>query len=190
LRVGAGDSIAVFGTGSVGLSAILAARLTGAATVIGVDLNQDRLLMAREFGATHIVDAGRENVVEAIKSATGVGANFTLDTTGVPAVVRQAVDALAARGTCGILGASVPGTEVAIDLIHLMTGGRKLRGIVEGESNPAVFIPTLIHLYRQGRFPFDRMITFYDFERSNDAIGDSEHGTCIKPVIRFEPVRA
>jgi aryl-alcohol dehydrogenase len=187
LQVGVGDSIAVFGTGSVGLSAVLAARLTGAGTIIGVDLNHDRLQMAQEFGATHIVDAGRENVVEAIKAATGGGANFTLETTAVPAVVRQAVDVLAARGTCGILGASAPGTEVSIDLIHVMTGGRTFRGIVEGESNPKVFIPTLIQLYRQGRFPFDRMITFYDFEQINDAIADSEHGKCIKPVIRFGP---
>lgn len=185
LKVGAGDSVVIFGTGSVGLSAVLAARLTGAGTIVAVDLNPERLQLAREFGATHAIDAGREDVVEAIGRATDGGANFTLDTTGVASVVRRAVDVLAPRGTCGILAASTPGTEVAIDLIHLMTAGRRFRGIVEGESNPPVFIPSLIRLYQQGRFPFDRMISYYDFEQINEAIADSEHGRCVKAVVRM-----
>ncbi len=185
LRVGVGSSFAAFGTGSVGLSAILAARVAGATTIVGVDLNDARLELARELGATHTLNPARQDVPEAIVKLTGGGVNFALEATGIPAVIRQAVDSLAPRGACGIVGAAVPGSEVSIDVMHLMTAGRSLRGIVEGESTADVFIPALIALYRQGRFPFDRLVKFYPFERINDAIRDSENGTVVKAVVRM-----
>lgn len=185
LRVGVGHSFAAFGTGSVGLSAILAARVAGATTIVGVDLNDARLELARELGATHTFNPARENVPEAIVKATGGGVNFALEATGIPAVIRQAVDSLAPRGTCGIVGAAAPGSEVSLDILNIMTAGRALRGIVEGESTPEVFIPALIALYAQGRFPFDRLVTFYPFERINDAIHDSETGAVVKAVVRM-----
>ncbi len=74
---------------------------------------------------------------------------------------------------------------MTLDVVSFMSEGRKLRGIVEGDSNPDVFIPVLIDLFRQGRFPFDRMVKFYAFEQINEAIQDSEHGRCIKPVVRM-----
>jgi len=185
LRVGAGRSIAVFGTGSVGLSAILAARVVGATTIVGVDVNDARLALARELGATHTFNAASSNAVEEIVKLTGAGVDFALEATGLPGVIRQAVESLAPRGTCGIVGASVPGSEVTLDVMHLMTAGRSLRGIVEGESAPSVFIPALIELYRQGRFPFDKLVTFYPFAEINDAIEDSEAGKVVKAVVRM-----
>jgi len=184
LRPGPGNSLAVFGTGSVGLSAIMAARLTGVTTIIGVDLNDNRLALARQLGATHTINA-KDDVGEAISMLTGVGVDFSFETTANAKVIRQAIDCLAPRGTCGIVGASNVGTEVTFDELHIMTGGRSIRGIVEGDSHYNVFIPTLIDLFAQGRFPFDKLITFYPFERINDAIRDSETGTAIKPVLRF-----
>ena len=186
LRVGAGRSIAVFGTGSVGLSAIIAARLVGAAVIIGVDLNDARLALARELGATHTVNAANEDAVAAITRITGFGVNYTLETTAVPQVIRRAVESLAPRGACGLIGASPVGAEMSLDILHLMTAGRQVRGIVEGDSKPEVFIPALINLYRQGRFPFDRMVKFYNLDNINDAIKDSEAGACIKPILRMQ----
>jgi len=183
LKVGPGHSIAVFGTGSVGLSAIIAARLVGATTIIGVDLNESRLAMARELGATHTVNPKGLGATETIVKATGAGVDFAFETTGISAVIRQAMESLAPRGTCGIVGASPIGTEVTLDVPHLMTAGRTLRGIVEGEATPETFIPTLIDLHLQGRFPFDRIVKFYPFDRINDAIHDSEAGATIKPII-------
>jgi aryl-alcohol dehydrogenase len=99
-------------------------------------------------------------------------------------VIRQAVDSLAPRGTCGIMGAADLGSEVTLDVMHLMTAGRSVRGIVEGDSLPDTFIPTLIDLYRSGRFPFDRLVRYYAFEDINAAIADSEAGTAVKAVVR------
>lgn len=187
LKVGMGQSLAVFGAGSVGLAAIMAARLVGAATIIAVDMIDGRLDLARELGATHAIHAGRADPVKEIMAITGAfgGVDFAFETTALMPVLRQAIDVLAPRGTCGFVGASPAGTELTVDIMHLMTAGRSLRGIVEGDSNPDVFIPRMIELYRQGGFPFDRLITFYPFERINDAIHDSETGAVVKPVVRF-----
>ncbi len=184
LKPGPGQSLAVFGTGSVGLSAIMAARLIGANTIIAVDLVDSRLALARELGATHAINA-KNDAGKAIMEWTGAGVDFSFDTTGNAKVMRQAMDCLAPRGTCGYVGATAPGIEVAYDPVHMMSGGRTLRGIVEGESKFDVFIPALIDLYMQGRFPLDKLVTYYPFERINDAIRDSEAGTVVKPVVRF-----
>ena len=190
LKVGAGDSIAVFGVGSVGLSAIMAARVVGATSIIAVDVNKERLRLAKKLGATHVVNGARRDVAARIVEATGGGVAFSFDTTALPKVVRTAVDSLAPRGTCGIVGASPLGTEVTLDLMFMMASGRKFRGIVEGDATPQVFIPILIDLYKQGRFPFDKLITFYPFERINDAVHDSETGKVVKPVLLMGKPRA
>ena len=185
LAVKPGSSFAVFGSGSVGLSAIIAAHLAGAATIVAVDRVAARLALARELGATHTVDASMTDPVAALLDITSFGANCTLDTTGVATVIRQAVDSLAPRGTCAILGASPPGTEICFDAVHLMTAGRQVRGTVEGDSTPEHFIPMLAELYRQGRFPFDRLLQFYPFEEINQAMADAEAGRTVKAVLLF-----
>ena len=185
LKVGVGDSIAIFGAGSVGLSAVMAARLVGAATIISVDLINSRLKIAKELGATHVINGTHENPVEAIMQITGTGVDFALEVTGVVPVVRQAMESLAPRGVCGVAGAFAGGSEVTLDLLHLMTAGRSIRGLVEGKSNADVFIPHLIEMHRQGRFPFDRLIRHYDFDDINAAIHNSEVGDTIKPVVRM-----
>jgi aryl-alcohol dehydrogenase len=179
-----GNSLAVFGTGSVGLSAIMAARLVGVTIIIGIDVNDTRLNLARELGATHVINA-ESNVGEAITTLTTVGVDYSFETTANVKVMRQSIDCLAPRGTCGIVGAASVGTEVSFDQLHIMTGGRTIRGIVEGDSHPDVFIPALIDLFAQGRFPLDKLLSFYPFERINDAIHDSEAGAAVKPVVQF-----
>lgn len=183
--LGIGASIAVFGLGTVGLSAVMAAALRGAKTVVGVDLHENRRALAAELGATHVLDGRAPDLARQIKALTGGGATFAFDTTGLPAVIRTAVDALAHRGACGIVGAASPGTEMTLDVMHIMTAGRSIRGIVEGDANPQVFIPQLIALQKQGRFPFEKLMTFYDFTEINQAIADAESGKAIKPVLLF-----
>jgi aryl-alcohol dehydrogenase len=193
LKVGPGDSFVVFGAGSVGLSAVMAAKVAGATTIIAVDLNDARLALAMELGATHTIRSEKKSAdhpaaqspTARILDITGGGVDFALDTTGVGSVIRQAVEALAPRGTCGILGASPPGSEVTLDEVHFMSGGRRLMGIVEGESTPDTFIPALIELHRQGRFPFDRMVKFYSLQQINEAMEDSSSGKTIKPILRL-----
>lgn len=185
LKVGAGKSFAVFGAGSVGLSAAMAAKVVGATTIVAVDVNDARLAFAKEIGATHTINSKQEDVVAALQKLPGGGLDFALDTTGLAAVIRNAVMCLAPRGACGVLGASPMGSEIALDEVHFMSGGRRLIGIVEGESIPDLFIPTLVELHAQGRFPFDKMVKFYSLDEINVAIHDSETGKTIKPILRI-----
>ena len=187
LPVKKGSSFLVFGTGSVGLSSVMAAQIQGASTIIAIDLNEDRLEVARELGATHTFNPNNTtDLVDKIIELTTHGVNAALDTTGLPDVIRDAVLCLAPRGSCGILGACPPDFEVTINELHFFTGGRKLIGIVEGSAYPDEMIPKLINYFEEGQFPFDRLIKFYDFEHINQAIEDSEKGKTIKAIVRMQ----
>lgn len=184
LSVSFGSSIAVFGAGAVGLAAIMAARVVGCTTIIAIDMHANRLQLATEVGATHVIDASTmPDVVAAVRAIVG-GVEFAVDTTAVPAVARQSVACLAPLGQCAIVGVYKPGTELTIPADSLFFGQR-IGGAVEGDSIPKLFIPQLIELWRQGRFPFERLLTFYDFDQINQAVLDSKAGSVIKPVIRI-----
>jgi aryl-alcohol dehydrogenase len=179
-----GASIAIFGVGPVGMSALLAAVVCGCTTIVAVDIIGDRLEKAREFGATHIVNASETDPVEALRDITGGGPQFTLECVGNPAVLRQAADALPRLGVCGLLGVVPPGTEVGLNM-DLIMNGRTVRGVLAGDSVSDLFIPRLLDLYSQGRFPFDKMITYYPFEEINKAVEDMEKGRVVKPVLKM-----
>lgn len=187
LKVTPGSSFAAFGGGAVGLSAVMAALVAGATKIIAADVVPSRLELAKELGATHTVNSRETDPVAAVREITGGGADFTLESSGRPAVLRQAIDALAIGGTCGIVGAPALGTEASFDVNGVMTAGKRIVGIVEGESKPDLFIPALVELYRQGRFPFDKLVKFYSLDQINQAAEDSEKGITIKPIIRLQP---
>lgn len=183
LRPGKGSSIVVFGVGAVGLAAIMAASIAECAEVIAVDRHEQRLELARELGATATFLAGL-NTPQSIIDITDGGVEFAIDTTGNPIVIRQALDSLRVAGTFGLIGASKFGTEVSVDLTHMLFG-RTFRGIIEGDSVPREFIPQLIRLQREGKFPIEKLISFYDLSDIEKAIADSESGRIVKPVIRL-----
>ncbi len=180
-----GSSIAIFGVGNVGYSAILGAVVSGYTTIIAVARRAEPLKLAKELGATHTVNSAEVDPVEAIRDITGGGAEFTLECAGSPAVLRQAVDALPRLGVCGLLGVVPPGTEVGLDM-DLIMNGRTVKGILGGDDHPDLFIPKLVELYKQGRLPFDRLITTYPFEEINKAVEDMENRKVIKPLLRLE----
>ncbi|MFC4466819.1 NAD(P)-dependent alcohol dehydrogenase [Streptomyces xiangluensis] len=185
LRPQAGSSIAVFGTGTVGMSAVMAAVVAGCTTVIAIDLNPQRLEPAEELGATHTVNPAEHDAVQRIREVTGdSGVDFTVDTTASPKVLRQAVDSLNHGGTCGHIGAAGIGTEVSLDM-HGLLFGRSVRGIIQGDSVPSVFIPRLVELFKQGRFPVDRLVKTYAFEDIDTAAEDTERGRTVKAVLTF-----
>ena len=184
LRVGAGQSIAIFGAGSVGLSAVMAARLVGASLIIAVDLNDARLKVAQELGATHVLNpSAGGRLSDLVKGIAPGGVQFSLDTTARPSVIDEAVTSLCAHGVCGLLGAPKADDRLSISALDLLTMGKRIQGIVEGEAEPSVFIPQLIELQRQGRFPFEKLIKLYPFAEINQAIHDSETGKTIKAVV-------
>jgi aryl-alcohol dehydrogenase len=185
LKVKAGDSFACFGTGSVGLSAIMAAQIVGATTIIGVDVSDERLRVAKRLGATHVINARKKTPATTIREITGgTGVDYCFDTTGVDTVFNEAIEALGIRGTLGyVTGGAKP--ERTFNARSFMAAGKRMMGILEGDAVPDVFIPHLITLYRQGRFPFDKMVKFYPLREINRAFADSKSGKTIKPVIRL-----
>ncbi|WP_166363523.1 NAD(P)-dependent alcohol dehydrogenase [Pseudomonas akapageensis] len=185
LKVTPGSSFAAFGSGAVGLSAILAAKVAGATVIIAVDVVPSRLQLALDLGATHAINSKNEDPVAAIQAITGGGVDFALESTGIPTVLRQSVDALGGLGCVGVVGASHLGTLASFDVNDLLIRGKSIRGICEGDSVPQKFIPDLVNLYMQGRFPFDKMVKFYSFEQINEAAADSERGDTLKPILRI-----
>jgi len=183
LRIKTGDTLAIFGTGGVGLSAVMAARLVGAARIIAIDVVPERLSLAQQLGATDVIDPSREDPVARIRELTRYGVDYSFNTTTLAAVFTQALASLAPRGTAGFVAA--PREPWSPEMFHILSGGRTLRGILGGDSTPGLFIPMLIDYYRQGRFPFDRLIRFYPFEQIAQAFRDCERGTAIKPVLRM-----
>ena len=122
--------------------------------------------------------------VAEIRRLTNGGANYSLETSGRAAVLRQAVNCLAPLGTCAVIGAPPVGTEVSLD-IQTLRRERTITGVVEGSAHPQVFIPQMINLYRKGKLPFDQLITFYPLDEINQAVEDAEQGIAVKPVILF-----
>jgi aryl-alcohol dehydrogenase len=187
LNVRPGTSFAVFGAGAVGCSAIMAARAVGATTIVAIDIVTSRLELAKKLGATHAINSKQTNPVEAIRDITGGRVDYSLEASGDPKALHQAIEALGSLGTCGLVGAEPLGTEVSFDVNNLMIAGKGIRGILEGESVPDIFIPQLIELNAQGRFPFEKLMTFYSLDQINQAAQDSEKGGTIKPIIRLSP---
>lgn len=186
LQVEAGSSFVAFGAGAVGLSAVMAARIAGATTIMAADVVPSRLEMAMELGATHVVNSKKQDPVQTVKEVTGGGADYSLEATGRPEVLRQAIEAIGIAGVCGIVGAAPLGAEGQFDINDVMIPGKTIRGILQGESITQVFIPKLVELHAQGRFPFDKLVKFYSLDDINQAAEDSERGVTIKPVIRMQ----
>jgi aryl-alcohol dehydrogenase len=177
-------SLAVFGAGSLGLAAVMAARLAGAARIVAVDRIAARLDLARDLGATDTILAGDGPAGPAVTALLPRGVDRSLDTTGALPVMRQAIDVLAPRGACGFVTGPWDGRELSVSVRPLL-GGRSIRGIAQGDSNPDVFIPMLVDLFMAGRFPFDRLVTVYPFDRIADALADGEAGRTVKAVLTF-----
>jgi len=185
MRPQPGDSLAVFGVGAVGLSALMAAKIAGCDPLIAVDVHAHRLALARELGATNTIDhTGRDKVIDEVRAIAAGGVRYALDTSALASVFREAIEALMPGGTCVLLGSAPPGTEVAIEMPFLQQG-RTVRGVVQGESLPKEFIPQLVDLIVAGKFPIEKMIKFYDFADINLAAADSSSGIAIKPVLRM-----
>lgn len=177
LQVKPGAGLAVFGTGAVGLAAVMAARIVGAHPIIGVDLNPQRLKLALELGATHVIDNGREDVASRIAAITGRGVDYVLEITGAPRMYQVAMEVLNPRGTVALI--ATPDGSAS------WSRGRRTLSIIQGDAVPQSFIPHLIELYDAGRFPFDRLVRFYDFRDINRAVADAKRGDAIKPVLRL-----
>jgi aryl-alcohol dehydrogenase/geraniol dehydrogenase (NAD+) len=187
LGIKRGESLAVFGGGAVGLSAMLGARAVGAETLIVVEPNAGRRALALELGASYAIDPVETiDVLGKIKQLSGGGVNYTLDTTGIPAVIAAAVEALLPNGMCGLLGVpSSPEATVPANMMSMLVRGIGVKYIVEGDADPQEFIPRMAGWFKAGKFPFDRLIRKFPFEQINEAAAASLRGEVVKPVVVF-----
>jgi aryl-alcohol dehydrogenase len=179
LRVRPGGSIAVFGVGGVGLSAVMAAAAVGATTIVAVDINESRLALAREVGATHTVLSGDDAAGQIVGAAGGL-LEYSFDTTGLPAVVSTALAILTPGGICGVVG--VQQGDLVLDNTAI-SFGRTLMGILEGDAVPQRTIPALIALWRAGKLPLEKIIKTFPLAEISAAEAGSLSGDVVKPVL-------
>ena len=185
LRPDAGSSIVIFGVGSVGLAALLAAVAADCGTIIAVDIQQSRLEQAAKLGATHTINSATEDVVARVRDITGAGAQYSVDCIALPPVLRSALECLQSPGVCATVGFQGMSNEITLDQGHLLFG-RTLVGVIEGDAIPGEFVTRMIDLYQAGRFPFDELITTFPFERINDALDAVHRGEVTKAVLTFD----
>ncbi|MGS2739273.1 NAD(P)-dependent alcohol dehydrogenase [Sinomicrobium sp. M5D2P17] len=181
LCIKAGSSIVISGTGAVGLSSVMAAKASSATTIIAVDINDERLVFAKELGATHTINSLNENVPQRIKKILPNGVQYGVDTTGRNEVINNTLESLAPVGELAIIGVATKPLELQTNIF--LTKGYKIRFVNQGDSVSEEFIPKLINMFKNGQFPFDRLIKKYSFEKINQAVADSEKGKTIKSVL-------
>ncbi|MFE7629644.1 NAD(P)-dependent alcohol dehydrogenase [Kocuria sp. NPDC057446] len=179
-----GSSLVVFGVGAVGLAAIMASRCTAATTVIAVDLHDSRLELATRYGATHVINSRDTDVVAEVARITGGTADYAFECTGVVPVVEQAADCVGMLGTLVLIGGAPAQARFSLDHLRALWG-KRIIGVLGGGSRSGTFIPALIELHRQGRFPFDELVRFYELDEIEQALADSASGEVVKPVIRM-----
>ena len=183
LAVEAGASLVVTGAGALGLSAVMAAQVVGAGTIIAVDRHANRLELARRFGATHAISGSPPEITAQIYAITGGGTDYAFDTTGNAAIVRASHDALNTIGTLALAGVGFG--ELSLNFISMISG-RTITGVMEGDSTPSEFIPLLARLNADGKFPFHELITRFPIDQINEAEAASASGAVIKPVLTFD----
>ena len=185
LRPRPGTSIAILGAGPVGMAAILGSVVSGCATIIAVDRIDSRLELARRLGATYVINTTRTpDLGTAMRAVVDRGVNFIVDAAGSDTLIEMALTGLARRGTLGLVAAP-PAADRKLDVswTGMLLQGQAVRGFVEGDSIPDLFIPRLIDLYAHGRFPFDKFVRFYPFDEINRAAEDQRNGIAIKPIL-------
>jgi aryl-alcohol dehydrogenase len=179
-----GSSLVVFGGGPVGLAAVMAAKIRGCTPVILVEPVAARRELAREFGATHVIDPASGDLAGAIRAIVPDGVDFAFDTTGNVSVIEAGLSSLGSHGALGLVG--VPkdmNAAITVNIGALMTPGHRIIGIIEGDSDQQSFIPELLAHHAAGRFPFDRLISTFRLSEINLAIAAQARGECIKVVL-------
>lgn len=183
LAVRPGSSVLIIGAGAVGLSAVMAAVIAGAGPIIAVDITADRLQLAQDLGATHTINSRTEDLAARVREIAPEGVDYAIEITAIPQMLALAVELLAPMGTAALVGGAPAGATAPIDMNSLLNGGRRVRGIAQGDSVPQVFIPQLIDYWRSGRLPLESLVRTYDLADINQAFKDAASGATVKPVL-------
>jgi aryl-alcohol dehydrogenase len=184
LDVQPGTTVVIAGAGAVGLSAVMAAAVREASSIIAVDLHESRRTLAAQLGATHVVDPQAGSLADQIREIVPAGADYAIDTTAVTPVVEQLLASLGMRGMLGLIGVPAdPQAVFSVGLFQPPLLGLTIRGIVEGDADPQTFIPYLLALHDEGKFPFDKLITTMPFAQINEAVEAQHRGEVLKAVL-------
>lgn len=185
LKAEPGSSIAVFGLGSVGLSAVMFASVVGCARIIAVDIHDSKLELAKKLGATHTINSSTESALEKIKGLTGSGADYAVESSGVKEVMELAFEAVRLGGTAAIAGNIRRGDKIAIDPYALIQG-KKIVGTWGGETRTDEDMPFYAGQYLQGKLRVDQLITHrYKLENVNDAFAELKAGSVVKALLKL-----
>jgi aryl-alcohol dehydrogenase len=186
LNCPAGSSVAIIGGGTVGLSAVMAAKARDCAPVILIEPLESRRTLALELGATHVLDPFAGTIAPAVRAIVPAGVDFVLEASGVVAAAQAAFGYMATRGEMGLVGVPPSGSQLNIPLDFAITFGFSVRGVIEGDSDPDTFIPELLDLHKAGRLPFDRLISTFPFDQINAAVTEQLAGRVVKVVLLMD----
>jgi len=186
-QVGRGDSVAVIGCGGVGNAAICGSELAGAATIIAVDVDDQKLEWAKGFGATHTINAANEDVVERIRELTnGNGADVVVEAVGLPKTYEQAFYARDLAGTVVLVGVPTPDMKIELPLIDIFGRGGSLKSSWYGDCLPSRDFPMLIDLYLQGRLNLDGFVSeTITLDGVEEAFHKMERGEVLRSVVEI-----
>jgi S-(hydroxymethyl)glutathione dehydrogenase/alcohol dehydrogenase len=180
-----GESIAIWGAGGVGLSAVMGARLAGAGKIIAVASNDKKLALAKEFGADHVVNYQQEDPVAKVMELTAGGADYAVETAGKVEVIQQAYASIHNGGKCVVAGMAAIGTAVSIQSYEFLLG-KMITGTVQGDIRPQVDIPRYVDMFMDGKLPFDKLISkTYNLDQINEAFEALEKGEVVRSVIKI-----
>jgi aryl-alcohol dehydrogenase len=181
-----GSSLVVIGGGAVGLSAVLGGVIAGCSSIILIEPQAERRALGTTLGATHVIDPAVGDTTEAVRAILPAGANNIVDTSGHEGAISASIGMLAPKGALGLIG--VPArleAMVNLPIISAITYGHTVKGIIEGDSDPDIFLPELIAHMKAGRLPIEKFTKTYKFDQINEAIDDAHHGKCVKAVLTF-----
>ena len=182
-----GATVAVIGLGGVGMNCIQGAAVAGASTIIGLDIAADKMLLAKEFGATHAVDAAASDAAAQVKAITqGRGADYVFVSVGLKRAIESAPDMLAPLGSMVIVGMPPTGVMTEFDPCNIASYSQKVLGSKMGSARIRVDIPYLMSLYRDGRLKLDELISgHYALDDINEAIAGVKRGDVMRNVVTF-----
>ena len=185
-KVAPGESVAVFGLGGVGLSALLGARAAGAYPLIAVDLSEDKLALARALGAHHAIDAREGDVVAVVRELTQGGVEYAIESVGSERVLAQAYAATRRGGTTVTVGLPSPDRMFSVPAVSLVAEERTVKGSYMGSAVPSRDLPRFIAMYRAGLLPVDKLLTHrLPFDAINQGFDQLARGEGIRQVIVF-----
>jgi len=184
-KVPQGRSVMVIGVGGIGLNVIQGAAIAGALPIIAVDTNPKKEALAKQFGATHFINAAEADTLEAVKEICPTGVDFSFECVGHPALIRQSIDALDWGGTCVMLGVPKAGTEASY-VVSSMYNDKTIMGCRYGAARPHYDIPLFVDLYLAGRLKLDELVTrTYPVEDIRQTMDDMHHGDLARGVLTF-----